>query len=224
LGSVKRKCQNLKEWLSTSNYSRDKIMTLPAIDSFIGDENPLNTNWVTNPFPSDPLKKLSGVVRNSLGVNGECGAYWGLDVFENNQYSKIKITAQNSETEWSHKLIVRQSASEKTCYLGGCDDGTTFLIQKFITGTQTTIGSTSGLTAVVGDIWELRVVGTNLTLLQNGILRVTAVDSDITSGSAGFAIYYLNSTADDWEGGNIPSNVFGFVDDVTTGDIFGMVG
>lgn len=61
------------------------------------------------------------------------------------------------------------------------------------------VGSTyNATTPELGDVWKLAIIGNQLTLYQNGTTRITASDSDITSGQPG--IFSQGGRISSWAG------------------------
>jgi hypothetical protein len=152
------------------------------------------TFMVNGPAPNPPWTQVTGFTAIPFFTNtGETvfggtsslvytGRNWAVD-----QSSSIVVSTVKTNT--SLEVLVRTSASAETFYLGqfvftnGLGAGT-FNLDKFIDGTSTTLATVPG-TVKFADVLRLEVVGTTITLKQNGATVLTANDSSITTGSPG---------------------------------------
>jgi hypothetical protein len=62
-------------------------------------------------------------------------------------------------------------------------------LYKLSGGTYTQIGSGFSATVAAGDVWGMTVVGTTITITQNGTLRATFTDSSFSSGNPALFMY-----------------------------------
>ena len=186
-------------------------MTLPATDDFNrADENPLSDGgkWSTVSGFNN-FKLLSKKIYTASGGNSEVGMYWNSDSFNNDQYSQARLGANSASNQWSQKALVRSSASAKTTYMFGNDDGSNYLFQKYVAGTNTQLGSSVSQSAVLNDLIKVTVTGTTIEGFINGVSQGTRTDSSIASGAAGLAVYYgASAWGPTWEGGNVGGGVF----------------
>jgi hypothetical protein len=179
------------------------MCALPATDNFNRDnENPLAGNWTTIANMTNMALYLNKVYPTGY-ADAETGVRWNADAFNDNQYSQAKLIDAKASNQWSQKVTARTSASAKTFYDFGSDDGANFLFQKCVAGDWTQLGAAVSLAPQTNDVIKITASGTTIEGFVNGVSQGTRVDSSISSGSAGFIIYYGTSSFDDWEGGNV---------------------
>lgn len=177
-------------------------MALPATDNFNRDDaNPIGGNWTTITGVGDI--QLSGNACAGTSASSDNAAYWNADSFANDQYAQIKkLTTSND-----HGPLVRGATNN--CYIADTYS-TAVDIWKNVAGSWSQVGSSISITLSANDVIKLTVTTTTLEVFQNGISRGTRTDSALASGSAGMWAYQ-NSTShemDDWEGGNVSSDLF----------------
>ena len=170
-------------------------MALPATDNFNrANQNPIAGNWsVVTGWANAQL--LSNAVQNLGGAGA--AIYWNGDIFDNNQYSQIKVTG-----DFRGGAIVRVNGNVfYLWYYAGAN------VMRYyrVTGVEayTQLGSDISVTVNTNSILKLEISGSTLTGYVDGVAQVTKTDTNIVAGSAGI---HFNGTAqiwDDWEGGNL---------------------
>lgn len=159
------------------------------------NENPLSGggNWGGNGVDAQ-FQVVSNQAQSAvaMAVSRYTGTTFGAD-----QWSSVKATGSDGSF-----VVVRSQPSAATYYFAGKNSGSK--IYKSVAGTQTLLAS-KACTWVAGDAMELRIVGSVLTLLRNGVVELTVTDTSITAagapgiaGSGGTTV-----TMDDWVGGDV---------------------
>jgi hypothetical protein len=164
----------------------------------------LGANWTALDGNIEIISNQAG-----LGTDGFNVVYWSADAFNANQYSKITITNSpfnpNIAIECSVRVSGTAGAGNYNYYAGWATNGQ-YGIYKQVGATSTDLVAPTSHTWNVGDVIELRVNGTTLTLHQNGSQIASITDSDLSSGRPGINMFAGNGEqprADNWEGGEL---------------------
>lgn len=171
-------------WLGSDSPSTPPGWLAQASETFLTLGPAPNPPWSqVVPFSSVPTFRNTGEV--SFGGVGSL-VYTGR-TWANDQSSSVVVSTALRKTSIS--LLVRSSTLVETFYLGGFDftnglGAGTFELFKFVDGASTSLATASG-TLNFADVLRLEVVGTTLTLKQNGTTVLSATDSDIATGSPG---------------------------------------
>jgi hypothetical protein len=182
-----------------------------ASDNFVrANQNPLSGNWSRALGITADAQIVSNMVEVSSGPNLTATDYYNAVSWPNDQYSEIVAQADSAGSTGNMMAAVRMSTTDNTMYYGGATNGSfgtsVFQIKKRVAGTITSFVSTTHVYAA-GDVIRLAVQGTALTLYLNGVSILTATDSSIASGRAGFMIQTDANLADvrfnNWTGGSI---------------------
>lgn len=187
-----------------------------ASQTFTGhaNVNPIGGNW-TPIVSGDTAQILSGMVTSSTaGTQGD--SYWSALTWAADQWSQI-VVGNYAVGSFLGASVRMNTSGVNTQYrfVWHATSGSTgtWILQKIISGTFTTLAltgsantATGTLTVNVGDKLTLCIIGTELSAYWNGMLVATATDSSISSGSAGFEVDAVTSTANvgisSWSGGN----------------------
>lgn len=190
-------------------------MALPATDNFT-DTNGVqltthNASWTLNKGNFD-------IQSNALASdqNGETGAHWNADSFDDDQYAQADGIAKIAVNAIG--LAVRCSLTGGVgtyygFYADGYDvTGHTYLF-KMVSGSWTQLGVRSN-DDIVGKLMRVEVSGTTLTPLLDGVLEDppgVQTDAAISSGAAGVSGWNDQPTGriDNWEGGNLAGDIIG---------------
>jgi hypothetical protein len=172
----------------------------PAVvsDNFNRADGALGSNWTIQ--LGSNMAIVSNEAKTTTLSTDQFAVWNGAGTFANNQYSKIKVTANVNAAI----VAVRStgSAGTTTCYWARKDG-----IHKFINGTGGYASVSPGdITINIGDTLELRVTGTTLQRYVNGVAAGSSgTDASIASGKPGFGQYTTGaaSQCDDWEGGDL---------------------
>ena len=188
-----------------------------ASDSFTGaNANPIGGNWtpvgtdgttfVANQRVSHTVETTAVTVSEARGAS-----FWNATSWPNDQRAQVTVTVNAPSEIPSGGVVLRGSAGGNGYLLEmeTFSDGIQILwnITKYLGGVATVLATglqPSPLTT--GDVISGQVIGNSLNIYRNSVLYGSAIDSDITSGSAGLAIACFTSITDltvtAWSGGN----------------------
>lgn len=188
-------------------------MSILRTDTFSAGAGPLDSTWTQQHDTGTANYDGSG---NAVAGTADVwvSAFDNSNVYPDDQYSKVTlagacfagfdfvgVTTRMSGTGTNS----RQGYALVTDFTSGA--GHTDLIRWTTPNVSTTIGSFAA-TFAVGDVLELRSVGSEHEAIKNGSSLGTITDATIASGSAG-VIFGDNSGGgstpliEDWEGGDI---------------------
>lgn len=174
-------------------------MALPATDNFTrADASTLGANWTED---LNILRIVSNVCAGASGGSNEGYAYWNADSFTNDQYSQCTATLSGGTYGYGPMVRLTIVAGVRLCYWAFIDSASTVTIYR-MSGFSAVGAQFTGLTVSNGDLWRLSIVGTTLTLSQNGVSLGTRTDVIITAGSPGVGIYAERGTLGSWQGDN----------------------
>jgi len=108
-------------------------------------------------------------------------------VIPNDQWAEVDITANAGATAAFHGVVLRASKTAITeirCSVSRGDSELAF-IEKFVNGVRTALAVDLVNTWANGDDLRCEAHGAVFTLYQNDVLRLTATDTELTSGYAG---------------------------------------
>jgi hypothetical protein len=183
----------------------------------------LKTAAVAGPDASDDFNRANGdpgsnwdtvtgasrlqIVSNSVRGNSSFTPFalaWSASAFNfgDDQESSVEYVATGTSDQYGP--AVRMDASAGTCYAIRASTGGTILVERWASGTNTTIIDT-GVGLSLNDVVTLRIVGTTLTTLKNGSVIDTRTDATYSTGQPGIYGFHFgeNSTrVDNWEGRN----------------------
>jgi hypothetical protein len=177
-------------------------------DNFAANNSPLAAPWSKDTSPSGWSSSGGTANPNSTGgdedgiYNGAGAPAWG-----NDQSISANVTASATGNGNGIGFWVRHATGATTGYrfVTNHDASNNCALRKAVAGSfSTLVNWTTSWTD--GDLWELRVIGTTITVYLNGTQVQSATDSAITSGSPGIA-----------SSSPITS---GFIDNVTITDSF----
>jgi hypothetical protein len=183
-----------------------------ATDPFTRSPGTLGSNWTTPTGGSAAQIVSPNYVEATVLGTAAYAAYTGAS-FNADQYSDITIQSLFSVNS-NLNAMVRMSTSSLTGYLlnivGPLNSATFVKVYKLVSGSFTQLGDSAGvqITAQVGDVFRLHVVGNVLSVFQNGfmILQLQDVNNTITSGSPGFRMVdgtdLTRAQISAWAGGN----------------------
>jgi hypothetical protein len=161
-------------------------------------ENPLSDNGNFTGYTTGAPQVPSSGVCEPIATGHAYSAYWSGNSWSNDQSSSETLLSLGGSLAYA-TVAVRVTTTgglsdyefDLTGLIGSSGSGSQ--IQKNVTGTNTVLVSSVTLTPHVGDVFKLAVIGSSLTVTQNGTSIATATDSSVTSGSPGFGFY--NGTA-----------------------------
>ena len=163
-------------------------MVLPAVDSFSGASGPLADPPWTAVSANSLARDGSGSCDVSASGDDEISV-WNADTFSDDQYAEATVTNTITSADGVFLgLVVRSDGgafASGSWYWGYTDAGGVTQIAKVVAGAVTVLATTAIGGLFAGDVLRLRVSGTGLELLINGVSIVTASDSDLASGMPG---------------------------------------
>jgi hypothetical protein len=186
-----------------------------AADTFTGSNaNPIAGNWTRVSTLSNfgTAQLLSNAAVAAVTSPQRASYYWNAQAFDNDQWSQITVTTCNGTSICG--VATRESTSGAASEYQGTWVGVSGLgvnggcrIQKFVSGTSTTLASCSGIKLSSGDSVVQASIGTTLSLYFNGVLIMTITDSSLAAGSPGFQMFAVSAATDtvedNWTGGNV---------------------
>lgn len=164
-------------------------MALPALEDFSGSAANLpNPPWTTPSGKSAVRRDGSGL--GGTSVNGvDCFAIWNADVCPNDQSVTLTVEETLDGTESNYIYIILRSSfpgGVPSYYIFWCDGGSDCGIYKVVSGSsETSIQDADSTTAVIGDIFKAKVVGTAIVITKNGTAFITTTDAAIAAGQFG---------------------------------------
>jgi hypothetical protein len=174
-----------------------------ATDDFNRADGSLGANWAD--LNDGGLAISSQAVTGTAGT-GVSGDIRTAESYSDGQYSQIEVTStQLSGGQWIGPAVRAQNSGQDT-YAGiyfWNSGNPVLMLYKRSGGSWTQLGSTynSGPLAA-GTELKLIATGSTISLLEDGVQRITATDASITGGSPGI-VAYGTGQADNWAGGNV---------------------
>ena len=144
-------------------------------------------------------------------VNATTGDIRTAETYPADQFSQIQVTSTPlSGGQWVAAAVRMQSRGQNA-YAGlyywnfGSPE---LMLFKRSGGAWTQLGATynSG-TLAAGTQVQLVAVGSKISVLQNGVQRISVTDTSFTSGAPGL-MAYGNAKADNWSGGTATSTLY----------------
>jgi Glycosyl hydrolases family 43 len=191
--------------LAVAPYSISQIVTQAeyfagqsqqAADNFQRANGGLGANWTTITGRTAP-QIVSDAVQPFALSSVSAAFYNAVPFTSNSQYSSI-TNAVLSTTASVIEAVVMASSSQDSYYVfavvGINATQTTASLQKFVSGSGTTLISTT-ITPQVGDVYEVSYSGGYLSAYQNGSLILQIPDSTFSSGSPGIVVFCASGSA-----------------------------
>lgn len=198
--------QNDSGTISGSNVSNIAVTCTGSPPSVSGSDNfnrsngPLGSNWSN---ATDGALSISNQAILGASTGTTSGDVRTAETYSADQYAQIDIGSVSGE-DWVGPAV-RASSDGQNLYLGLYDynNGSPYIqIFRRQTGSWTTVsGPYSCGTLAPGTQLKLEVVGDALALLVNGVEKVAATDTTITSGAPGI-MAFGTPTADNFQAGN----------------------
>jgi hypothetical protein len=172
------------------------------------DQTPLSGNWTTI-TGLNPLQLLSNrVTSNVVGTAGDMR--YNAASFPNDQWAQISLPAFSNAANCFGGVLLRASAVAGTDYRVFLQSSGQFFIQKYLTGTPTTL-KTAAYAVAPNDIVTASAIGTQISIYDNGNLLWTLSDATTAAGSAGAIIDAVTSLAnaagDNWVAGSVTNPI-----------------
>lgn len=165
-------------------------------DNFNRANGSLGANWTQ--APADGFSVWNNALSTANASYPEL-AYWSANTFSANQYGQMTVPSITGN--WvAVGVAVRVSAGN--CYAASWHDTNVLDLHKVVSGTDTTIGTTS--TVAAGDTIRIEVSGTSISVKKNGTVVIGPLtDSSLASGSAGVYGNGSGAQGDNWAGGDL---------------------
>jgi hypothetical protein len=187
--------------------------TSVATDNF--NRASLGSNWQgLYTWDGNLTIQSSTLVRGSGTANP---ARWnGSGTFSDNQYSSATIvTFGGVDTSNYYLGCICRASGDVDSSATNTRDFYEFIVQdvsarrielaKTVNGTRTILAFSATSSFANGDIISMEVEGTTLRGYRNGVLILSATDSDLTTGKPGL-IGSDGTTMDDWDGGDVTAS------------------
>ena len=181
-------------------------IAVTATDNFARGNGSLGPDWTDMTDGGLAISSDQVVGTNASGISGDIRT---AETYGSDQYSQIEITSTPvGANQWIGPAVRIQNGGQNL-YTGiyyGNSGSPVLMLFKLVNYTWTQLGSTyaSGVLAA-GTQLRLSVTGTALTFSENGVARITAVDTSLSSGAPGI-IAYGTPAAGDWAGGDNSSS------------------
>ena len=172
-----------------------------ASDDFNQPKGSLGADWAK--IRGGGLSVSSHAVRGRVGLAGDV---WTAGTFTSNQYSQIEVTSKRLRPGQWIGAAVRVQHHGLDAYAGiysWANGSPQLMLFKRSGGNWAQLGPgyPSGLLAA-GTQLKVMVVGSTISLLENGVQRLWAFDGSLTGGAPGI-MTFGTGTADNWSGGNL---------------------
>jgi hypothetical protein len=174
----------------------------------------LGANWTQPAGTSNQFDISSNAAIPHSAASGDSYDAYTAITWPNDQWSQANLTVSGTAGGGNGiGLAVRLATGQKTGYRTSLDHATSSNVDlsKVVNNTSTDLGLTSLASWTDGDLWELDILGTTLTLFHSGATQATTSDSAITSGNAGifFSTSETSASLDNWAGGDFHAGMFG---------------
>ncbi len=172
-------------------------MALPASDTFTRADGALGANWTGVATGTGNL----GIVSfDAVRTDGPYGiSFWNADVFSNDHYSEIIVTADNYPAP-AVRLSAGGGGNGYMAILNSISSKVAFF--KLVAGEFILINDLEYEIPATGPVARLTVSGTTLTLSVNGTDVQSVTDAAVASGSAGMVIE-SDGAIGAWSGDNL---------------------
>ena len=169
------------------------------LDNFGRENGTLGSKWTS--IRDGGLSVSSHAAKGKPGVAGDI---WTASTFTGNQYSQIEVTStQLTGIQWIGTAVRAQSGG-RDAYVGVYfwNGGRPELeLYKRSHGSWITLGGYNSGPLAAGTRLRITAVGSTISLLENGIQRLSVSDSSLSGGAPGIMMYG-SGTAGNWRGGN----------------------
>jgi len=182
-----------------------------ASDDFNRGDGSLGPSWTDM---SDRRMVISSHTLTGTSASGVSGDMRASHAFTSDQYSQVEVTStQLTGSQWIGPAV-RAKDGGRNAYLGvyWWNDGSPEL-RLFLrrAGNWTPIGGVynSGQLTSATKL-ELMAVGNTISLLENGVQRISVADSTLSGGAPGVMAYGA-ARADNWSGGDAAGFQVGYL-------------
>jgi hypothetical protein len=137
------------------------------------------------------------------GNAGMTGDVWSANSFGSDQFSQVEVTSQQLTGGQWVGAAVRVSGGGAAGYVGiyfWNNGSPELMLFRESGGGWTTLGSYASGPLAAGSQLEVTAVGSRVSLLEDGVPRVTATDSALSGGAPGI-LAFGDGAVDNWSGG-----------------------
>jgi hypothetical protein len=132
------------------------------------------------------------------------GDTWSATSFGSDQFSQVEVTStQLTGNQWIGPAVRVQNGGQNA-YVGLYSwngGGPVLMLFKRVSGNWAQLGSTVGTAALpAGTQLQVKAVGSAVSLLVNGLQKISVSDSSLTGGAPGIMVNGIGQ-ADNWLGG-----------------------
>lgn len=158
------------------------------------DDGILGANWTTNIASGGNV----GITSNqAAGKTGDHSfAVWTAGSFNADQAAQIKVV------DYVARPIVRASTIAFTYYSARVLATALYIMRQDAKYKEVSLLAIGSMTIAIGDIIRIVVVGSTISVYQNGTLRGQATDSTYASGGVGIRCIGTGTRAEDFAGGD----------------------
>jgi hypothetical protein len=178
--------------------------TVHVSDNFDRGTGVLGPDWTS--ISDGALSISSHAVTGRAGLAGDI---WTAGTFTSDQYSQIEVTSRRlSGGQWVGAAVRAQHGGQDAYagvyyWNGGQPE---LLLFKRSAGSWIQLGSYRSGPLAAGTQLKLVAVGGTISLLENGLVRITVPDRSLSGGAPGIIIYGAG-TAGSWSGGDASATV-----------------
>lgn len=199
--------------LSPTLYTANRTQTFPDVTGIVPVSSYLNSAYDNATRANGAIDPNWTIQQNGLNIasnqiQGTTAAAsntasWNANLFSPVQFAQVTITALNGASDFPGVTVLASGTGSASTYYDCVENSTTIFMQRVVNSGTTNLTSTSS-TGAVGDILRLEVApGGALTCYKNGVVTLTATDTQITAGSPGLLISGNVATEKNWSGGNL---------------------
>ena len=184
---------------SNMGFTIETGIAQSAFDSFNRANGAIGANWTVQ----NGGLNVSGNAIVGTGSTNNWGFY-SAPTFSvtPDQFAEISLPAAVPAGGGAGPAV-RASGSGASADNYNCHpNNTTLYLEKILNGASTILSSVGNATAA-GDVIRLEVSGNTINCYYNGVLKLTATDNSLTTGSPGLETYNTSAMLDNWTGGNL---------------------
>ena len=167
------------------------------------------TQFTRLSYSSGVAAQVSGGAIESSVVGSPCDTYYSAQNFNNDQYFSVTAGTITAASSIGGLLRANTSNPASAYRLAWIGSASKFEIQLNNSGAVTTLYTITG-SITAGDVIVGTVIGSTLSIYQNGNLMGTVTDTTLTSGYPGFLCNpntsVGNAKISEWSGGNLVSS------------------
>ena len=181
-----------------------------ASSTFPGTVSPIaSPPWTTATGLAAGMKSVSGLATGIISA-APCGAFYSAATLPNDQYAEVTINATNNANNYRGPAVrMNSSGGGQGYFLEVSPSDLNVYLRIMIAGVLGGGGNGAVAAISTGDVFRIEVLGSTITLFQNGISKFSMTDTQVTSGSAGMFDQTItgNATGDisAWDAGSIYS-------------------